>query len=143
MAQEVAGVMGAGRVITAQEARSNMGLGFAKKGLMWAAVSAVFWGLGGVLLSLGLGMAPFSAGATIYTGALVGGAMNDGLGGIYLMESDGSRPTPTAFDFAVSLARNLNSSDYGLSMKLFNIASGADGLDNRTAVPIEMEVGTS
>jgi hypothetical protein len=59
------------------------------------------------------------------------------------MESDGSRPTPTAFDFAVSLARNLNSSDYGLSMKLFNIASGADGLDNRTAVPIEMEVGTS
>lgn len=84
MAQGVAGVMEAGSQITAQEARANMGLAYAKKGLMWAAVSAVFWGLGGVLLSLGLGMAPFTAGATIYTGALVGGAMNDGLGGIYL-----------------------------------------------------------
>jgi drug/metabolite transporter (DMT)-like permease len=55
-----------------------------KKGLMWATVSALFWGLGGVLLSLGLGRAPFAAGATFATGALVGGALNDGLGGIYL-----------------------------------------------------------
>jgi drug/metabolite transporter (DMT)-like permease len=61
-----------------------MELAYAKKGLMWALVSGIGWGLGGVLLGLAMAMAPFTAGATIYTGPLVASAMNDGFGGIYL-----------------------------------------------------------
>lgn len=58
------------------------------------------------------------------------------------MESDGSRPTPEPFDFAVALARNLGGDDYGFAQKLFNIATGADGLDNRSAVAIDMDIET-
>lgn len=84
MAEGVAAAGGAGAGLTAQEAMANLKLAYAKRGLMLAAVSALFWGLGGVLLSLGLERAPFAAEASIYTGALVGGALNDGLGAIYL-----------------------------------------------------------
>jgi drug/metabolite transporter (DMT)-like permease len=63
---------------------ADLKLACAKRGLMWAMASALFWGVAGVLLSRGLEMAPFTAGETFATGALVGGALNDGLGGIYL-----------------------------------------------------------
>lgn len=58
------------------------------------------------------------------------------------MNPDGSRPTPTAFDFAVSLGRNLNSDDYGFTSKLFNIASGSDagGIGNTDASRLPMSV---
>ncbi len=59
------------------------------------------------------------------------------------MEPDGSLPTPKPFDFAIALARNLNSDDFGFAEKLFSIAGGADGIDNRTALPIDMEVHVS
>ena len=84
MANGVEAIRGAGTAVSAQAARSNLELRYAKKGLMWALISGMGWGLGGVLIGMALGMAPFTTGATIYTGALVAGAMNDGLGGIYL-----------------------------------------------------------
>ncbi|KAB8314229.1 LysM peptidoglycan-binding domain-containing protein [Tolypothrix campylonemoides VB511288] len=60
------------------------------------------------------------------------------------LQPDGSRPSPSAFDFAVALGRNLNGSDYGLSSKLFNIASGSDpgGIDGLEAsrIPMSLEV---
>lgn len=40
------------------------------------------------------------------------------------MNRDGSYPTPDAMDFALSLGRNLGSSDYGFAEKLFSISSG-------------------
>lgn len=40
------------------------------------------------------------------------------------MNRDGSYPTPDAMDFALSLGRNLGSSDYGIAEKLFSISSG-------------------
>lgn len=57
-------------------------------------------------------------------------------------QPDGTRPTPSAFDFAVSLGRNLNSSDYGFSSKLFNIASGSDagGFSDAAATRLPMSI---
>lgn len=40
------------------------------------------------------------------------------------MNRDGSYPTPDAMDFALSLGRNLGSSDYGIAEKLFSISTG-------------------
>lgn len=61
------------------------------------------------------------------------------------MESDGSRPTPEPFDFAIALARNLNNDNFGFSEKLFSIADGGDagGIGDREADPIPMTVETS
>lgn len=57
------------------------------------------------------------------------------------MEPDGSRPTPKPFDFAISLARNLNNDDFGFAEKLFSIADGGDagGIGDREADPIPMD----
>lgn len=85
MAKGYGAAEGSGGERSAREAGTRLKLAYAKKGLTLAAVSGLCWGLGGVLLSLGLERAPFNSGATIYSGVLVGGALNDGLGAIYLL----------------------------------------------------------
>ena len=69
----------------------------------------------------------------------VGGGEAD----LRVMLGDGNySPTPT--DFAISLARNLNSEPYGFIDKLWRISSGADGdTANNRYDRIEVEVGGS
>lgn len=85
MTQAVQAVGVAGGPGTPQEAREALELSYAKKGLLTALASGVLWGLDGVLLGLALAMAPFTAGATIYTAPLVGAALHDGFAGFYLL----------------------------------------------------------
>lgn len=56
---------------------------------------------------------------------------------------DGDYLTPDAMDFAVALARNRGSSDFGFAEMLSNISYGADGTDNSTAVAIDMAITRS
>ena len=59
-----------------------------------------------------------------------------------MLGDDAYSPTPT--DFAISLARNLNSEPYGFIDKLWRISSGADGDNaNNRYERIDVEVGTS
>ncbi|WP_337244949.1 LysM peptidoglycan-binding domain-containing protein [Luteimonas sp. gir] len=55
---------------------------------------------------------------------------------------DGSYPTPEAWDFALSLGRNLGNSDYGLSERLFSISDGstAGGFGDRSYARIDAGV---
>lgn len=58
------------------------------------------------------------------------------------MQTDGSYPTPDAWDFALSLGRNLGNSDYGLSEKLFSISDGSTdgGFGDRSYARIDASV---
>lgn len=58
------------------------------------------------------------------------------------MQTDGSYPTPEAWDFALSLGRNLGNSDYGLSEKLFSISDGSTdgGFGDRSYARIDASV---
>lgn len=58
------------------------------------------------------------------------------------MEPDGSYPTPEAWDFALSLGRNMGNSDYGLAQRLFSISDGstAGGFGDGDYAPIQAGV---
>ena len=50
-------------------------------------------------------------------------------------------PVRSNMDFAVAMARNLGSDDYGFAQRLFDVSSGADGdLANRSYAPIDATV---
>ena len=108
-------------------------------------------------LSGGLDGAPVSEGQTVTLGfsetqmsALAGqtsAAVDNGahmsLGTLLgYMNTDGSYPTPDAWDFALSLGRNLGNSDYGLSERLFSISDGSTdgGFGDRTFARIDASV---
>ncbi|MCD9005357.1 LysM peptidoglycan-binding domain-containing protein [Luteimonas sp. XNQY3] len=108
-------------------------------------------------LSGGLDGAPVSEGQTVTLGfsetqmtALAGqtaAAVDNGahmsLGHLLgYSNSDGSSTTPGAWDFALSLGRNLGNSDYGLSERLFSIADGstAGGFGDRSYARIDASV---
>lgn len=108
-------------------------------------------------LSGGLDGAPVAEGQTVTLGfsetqmtALAGqtsAAVDNGahmsLGTLLgYMNTDGSYPTPGAWDFALSLGRNLGNSDYGLSERLFSISDGstAGGFGDRSYARIDASV---
>lgn len=108
-------------------------------------------------LSGGLDGAPVSEGQTVTLGfsetqmaALAGqtsAAVDNGahmsLGTLLgYMNTDGSYPTPDAWDFALSLGRNLGNSDYGLSERLFSISDGSTdgGFGDRSFARIDASV---
>ncbi|MDR6992015.1 LysM peptidoglycan-binding domain-containing protein [Luteimonas sp. 3794] len=108
-------------------------------------------------LSGGLDGAPVAEGQTVTLGfsetqmnALAGqtaAAVDNGahmsLGNLLgYMNTDGSYPTPAAWDFALSLGRNLGNSDYGLSERLFSISDGSTngGFGDRSFARIDASV---
>ncbi|PBS12067.1 hypothetical protein CMZ82_11500 [Lysobacteraceae bacterium NML93-0792] len=77
------------------------------------------------------------------TSAAVGNGAHMSLGHLLgYMGTDGRYPTPDAWDFALSLGRNLGNSDYGLSERLFSIADGSTtgGFGDRSYARIDASV---
>lgn len=70
---------------SAQEWLSGRALAHARRGLGWGLFSGAVWGLDGVLLGIALGLAPFTAGGSLFAAPLVGAALHDGIAACWLL----------------------------------------------------------
>ncbi len=72
----------------ARDLSNRRKMSHAKAGLLWGAFGGLSWGFAGIVMGIAFAMAPFTGGATIFTGPLVGAAMHDGFAGIFLTLSN-------------------------------------------------------
>lgn len=69
---------------SAQQKLDAQELKHAKTGLGFGLISGMGWGLAGVIMSIAFGMAPFTKGVSLLVAPLVGAALHDGFGAIWI-----------------------------------------------------------